>query len=355
MNKFLFIIFLAMLSCKRYSEHCNSIKEVDGTDSLYIENSEYDFGVISDTVTQLSKSFKIINNTRQSQKIKRIETSCGCTNVSISDSIIRPHSYSFIKVNVDISSNYNYFERDISVYFHNHSHPKSIYIRASRELPKHLIKKEFPVKLGDSLRLNIPYLILGNIQHGEAKSGFINIINTSNREVHFVANLDNPNDSIFSVFYDDCIQPSDIGKIIVMADLSNVHSLWGRYKLNLILSSKNKTITIPIEAIFTTPFPKEAETKPKIMTPIDHYTISDQSRPDNVVFNICNIGNADLRIFCIRTTYNINFTLSATTIKPQRSTSLSFNRNDLINKDIEIEINTNDPSEPLKILRISKE
>ena len=342
-----------MLSCNRHSEHCNFIDETDYTDTLYIEDSEYDFGVIPDTVTQLSHRFKIVNNTHHSQKIKRIEKSCGCTDVSISDSIIKPLSYSFITINIDISANYNFFERDISVYFINHSHPKSIYVRANRELPKHLIKKEFPIRLGDSLRINIPYLILGNIQHGEAKSGFINILNTSNREMRFTAVLDSPNDSIFSIYYDECIQPADIGKVIVVGDLSKVCNLWGRHKVNLILSSTNNRITIPIESIFTSPLYEASSNKPKIMTPVDHYTV--QSRGGNVVFKICNLGNDVLRIFSIRTTSNINYKLSTSTIQPNEYAILSFNNRDISQNEIEIEVNTNDPSEPLKILRISKE
>ncbi len=87
------------------------------------------------------------------------------------------------------------------------------------------------------------------------------------------ATLDSLHDSIFLVYYDESIPPADIGKIIVLADLSNVCNLWGRHKVNLILSSLNNTITIPIESIFTYPFSEVSLNKPKIMTPVDYYTV----------------------------------------------------------------------------------
>ena len=287
MNRFILIlIFIGLVACK-HSTYSNQ------SECIFIENSDFDFGVIPDSVEQLYHRFSITNNTPDTCRIIRVEKSCGCTDVKLSNSILAPFSSSFIDVKIDLGANYRFFERDIAIYTDFQDEPYIIFVRASRKMPVQVLCHEFPLKISDDLRINTPFLILGNISFGNSKSGFINVLNTSNQTISFSAKIiDAP--SFVSVFHENEIGPNEVGRIVVSIDLSKTKDVWGLQKYILQIESGKNELKIPIEAIFVEKFEKSAD-KPRILMPILNYTI-DTSISSEIQFCVKNVGNNILYI-----------------------------------------------------------
>lgn len=345
MSRFVFFILLlfGLIACKP-SAYCNQ------SDDCIIEDADYNFGVIPDSVAILNHRFQIFNNTSDSCRIIRIEKSCGCTQVRLTDRIIPPESSSFLDVEIDLGANYNFFERDINIYTNLRQEPYTIFLRATREMPLKVIQQEFPVKISKDLRANIPFIILGNVSIGDSKSGYINLLNSSDHKIDLSAEIPNA-PSYVSVFYEDEIEPKEIGRLVVTVDLSEIQNYWGLQRFNVIIKSAGNSKTIPVEAIFVEKFNRK-DSSPRILIPVSTYTI-DSSSNQEVRFFIKNVGNDTLFIRDLQISDNAcNITLKSNQIPPNYQNSLIVRVGKNLTKGIDLGLTTNDPTEPYKILRI---
>lgn len=343
MNKlYILLIIIGLIACN--SSHTNNQSE-----GVFICDSDFDFGVIPDSVKLLHHRFVIKNITSDTCYIKRIEKSCGCTNLVLSSNIIPPYDSVHLNMEVDLGSNYSFFERDVSIYTTTYKEPLMIFIRASRRLPKQFISKDFPLKISENIRLSTPYVIFGNIKMGNIKSESVNLLNTSEESINFTASIiDAP--PYIDVFYEDELKPNEVGRIIIRIDLSKINNVWGLQKYEMQVKTDDCATTIPMEAIFVEDFKAEKE-KPRIFIPISNYTIN-CSMENKADFHIKNIGK---QVLCIRDISISNriksMIVSSYDIKPGGETILSIHLNKE-QEDIEVGITTNDPIEPYKIIRI---
>lgn len=336
------IILFGLIACKP-SGHSNQ------SGRIAIEDSDYYFGIVPDSIQFLTHKFKINNNSSDTCHIIRIEKSCGCTKVKVQDSVIQPNSYIYLDVEVNLGSNYNFFERDINLYTDQQDEPLTVFIRASRNMPKQIISKEFPVKVSDKIRLNIPYVIMGYVSFGESKTASINIINTGTNEMHYSTKLIGA-PSYVSVFSENKIGANEIGRIIITVDLSKIVDVWGLQRYSLIVESNNNKIEIPVEAIFVEKLSKK-EKSPRILLPIANYTI-DTSKKSSAEFCIKNIGNETLSIRNIKTNDNITVLLNSCDIPPQKQDTITVNLPKHYMGTVVIGVSSNDPMEPYKELRV---
>lgn len=344
MKHLFYLLFLhSLLACS----HSGTSQQTKG---IFISEADYDFGVIPDSVEILNHRFAIINHTSDTCNISHVNKSCGCTHLQLTNTIIAPFDTVFLDVEVDIGSNISFFERDITI-FTDRSEPLTIYLRASRLLSYKMLTHDFPVKMTENLRLNTQYMIFGNVSHGDIVSKSINIVNTSNTSIHFFAELVDAS-PYMNLYYESRLKPNEVGRIIVMLDLSEVKDVWGEHKCQIKLRANNCELTIPVNAIFTEAFISGNKEKPRILVPADCYTV-DPMAIHSVEFDVTNVGNAPLII------RNIHMSNPASKMSV---TSLTIPQNEVVQisvaltKDqpdtIEIALTTNDPIEPYKILRI---
>lgn len=343
MIRLYYLFFLFGLVACRQSNNSNQFEKV------VIVESDYDFGIVPDSIQILHHRFQIKNNTSDTCYISKIEKSCGCTRVRVSNMNIAPFSHSYIDVEVDLGTNYNFFERDINIYTDFQDDPLTVYVRASRKMPKHIITHQFPVKVSQNLRLNAPYLILGNVSLGESKSSFINLYNSGADQITFSANMiDAP--SYISLLYENSIPPNEYGKIIVTADLSEVKDIWGLQNYTMLIKTDKANLRIPIQAIFVEK-PKKDE-KPRMLIPIPHYTI-DISKDSIVNYIVRNIGKTDLFIRDVKTLGKVKQIIPPKNrIHPNKQDTLSVLLEKKQKEKIVIGISSNDPIEPYKEISI---
>lgn len=344
MNRFFFIaILFGLLACKHLTYSNQS-------EDIIVEDADFDFGIIPDSIERLYHRFSIANNTSDTCLITRIEKSCGCTNVKLSNHIIAPFSSVFLDVEIDLGSNYSFFERDITLYTNCQNEPLTIFVRASRMMPTQVIHQEFPLKISDKLRANIPYIILGNISFGESKLGYLNILNISDEIVTFSAEIIDAF-SFVDVYYEEEIAPNEVGRIIVAIDLSEVTDIWGLQKYELLIKTGDDMIKIPIEAIFMENFTCD-EHKPRILVPANSYTI-DTSIKTEVRFLCRNIGKDTLYIRNVKGNGRTSsISVSSYQIPPNSQGFIVVKVGKDQEEDVELGITTNDPIEPYKIVRV---
>lgn len=329
---------------------CRNMNYKNQSEGIVIMDSDFDFGVIPDSIHILTHRFKIDNNTNDTCRILRIEKSCGCTRVKESTSVIAPHSSAYLDVEVDLGANYNFFERDINVYTNRLEEPITIFVRASRKMPKQVLSKEFPVKISDNLRINIPYVIMGNISFGHTKSSSINIINTSPDNIPISARLiDAP--SYVDVYCDDELKPNEYGRIVISIDLTEIKDIWGLQKYTLRLESNKDKLDVPIEAIFIDNLPTRKD-KPRLHIPIANYTVN--TYKDSVVwFPIENIGKDILHIRNVKAdSYTKQIQIGASELQPNKRDTIIVSLRRGQKNTVVVGISSDDPIEPYKEIRV---
>lgn len=321
------------------------------SERIVIEDADYDFGLVPDTVQVLKHQFKIENVSSDTCRIKKIEKSCGCTKVYPSGNVIAPDAYITLDVEVDLGSNYSFFERDINIYMEHQPEPYTIFVRASRQVPKDLVEKMFPVRISDQLRANMPFLILSYLPHGEVKTHFLNVNNSSDKAVKYTAQLIGA-PSYVSIFHDDQIAANDVGRVIITTDLTNVKDEWGVLRYTLRLTSGNDSTDIPVEGILIDP-PTTSEKHARIMMPIIAYSI-DPSKKDYAKFVIRNVGEETLHIRDLKVAQGTakKITIGSHEIASQQKDTISVYLEPNQRENVIVGISTNDPIEPYKEIRV---
>lgn len=324
-------------------------------DEACINNLEYelDFGVVPDSISLLQRRLSIVNRSKDTVEIIRVDRSCGCTQLQLSNTVIAPDDSIFLDVKIDLGSSYSFFERDIAIYTNSRDEPFVVYVRALRRLPESSVIRDFPIKISDRLRINIPYVIIGNVVLGEVKSAHINVLNNSDSEVHYIVEMeDKP--TYLNVFSENVLGPNSIGRITIMFDLSNAQNIWGlqRYRLRIIEHHKcgNSEVEIPIEAIFVDNLTKFADA-PRLFVPIPYYSVDTVIK--KIDFSLQNVGKSLLHIRDVQISNTIRFAISSYEIAPGQEGQLTIFNSSAQKDMIEVGVSTNDPVEPYKILRVN--
>lgn len=346
MNRFFLILLtFGLVACG------NSGNGGRQSERIVIEDADYDFGVVADTVHVLKHQFKIENVGADTCRIVKIEKSCGCTKVRESADVIPPGEAVFLDVEVDLGINYSFFERDINIYMDHQAEPYTIFVRASRQVPKAMVEKVFPVRISDELRANMPFLILTYLPHGEVKTHFLNINNSSDKAVKYTARLIGA-PSYVSVFHDDEIPANETGRVIITSDMKNVKDEWGVLRYTLRITSGNDSTDIPVEGIITQQL-TTSETHARIMMPVTAFSIDPAHKPCTK-FVVANVGEDTLHI------RNLKVAKGAAQKLTIGSHSLAYLQKDTISvflapdqkEEVIIGISTNDPIEPYKEIRV---
>lgn len=321
------------------------------SERVIIEDADYDFGLVADTVQVLRHQFKIENISSDTCRIVKIEKSCGCTKVKQSANVIPPSGAIYLDVEVDLGSNYSFFERDINIYMEHKPEPYTIFVRASRQIPKEMVEHMFPVRISDQLRANMPFLILSYLPHGEVKTHFLNVSNSSDKTVKYTAKLIGA-PSYVSIFHDDQIAANDVGRVIITTDLTNVKDEWGVVRYTLRLTSGNDSTDIPVEGIITDT-QTTSEQYARILIPVIAYTI-DTSQKTYAKFVIKNVGEETLYIRNLKVAEGSakKVTIGATQIAYQQTDTISVYLEPNQRENVTVGISTNDPTEPYKELRV---
>ena len=343
-----FVILLTLCSgCK---------KNLATTKDIYLANNDYDFGIIPDSINKVQHDFYIINNSDDTCRILNIEKSCGCTNITIKRKQIRPHDSLTFNVVLDVGSNYSFIEKEVYIYTNRYEEPLTLYLRATRKVPKVLIKKEFPFKLSKDLRLSAYSALIGYVEHGKEKSFSMNILNSSNEIRHLSLKSKLPPN--IDVIFPSKLLPQEISRIVFSCKVKE--KIWGEISNDCIFEDENgETAPLKVYYIATENFGKNRNKNPKICIPTTAYSAKVLNSKKDITFDIVNIGNDTLQIRHIqcsdknfRVCSKKKYCLKGDTCKIQLENIHSIKS---INKDVIIGVVTNDRTEPYRQLRIIKD
>ncbi|MBR0025029.1 MAG: DUF1573 domain-containing protein [Muribaculaceae bacterium] len=351
------IVFLSLfVSCSPRSGDGGQ----EANNYIVIDNSNYDFGILSDSTKILKHTFTLYNKSSKTCHITNITKSCGCTSVICRDSVIEQGDSVFIDVEIDVHNLYNRFEKSISVFTSFSKTPFTASVSAFRLKPKEFIETQFPHSIGSSgIRLSGNRLYMGYVKQGAVVRKSVSIFNSTQSVCPLKTKLIGDNSLIFTYCPEE-ILPKEVAEIIVIYDASEVSNIWGEQDSKLVVSSGACNDTINIYGILTGNTSNHSNCTPKINLSKLYWVLSDSELRSDIAkqeFEISNSGCAELVIHDIQTVQGVSYFLSDSKIKSKGVAKLSIEINtEVLDKQklIYVGISSNDCMWPYKTICISK-
>lgn len=333
---------------------CTTNKRKDVKDSVYAIETEYDAGIIPDSIHEIHHQFTLVNNSKDTCYIKDVLKSCGCTKVDFSTKIIEPMDCTEVNVIMALGSLYNFIEKEIEIHTSNSKEPIVLFVRATRKAPSVLIKKEFPYMPSKDLRLSSSNAFIGYVQHGQTKTFSINIINNADKikKLFLKTNLKDG----FDVIFPSTINPQEIARIVFSC--KPTQNDWGLHEFTCdFVDEEGINIPIKVFSIITEQFEKN-KTYPRAKVPITAYNSLNSNSKGIFSFKWINIGKDTLIIRNVAcNNKSVKWKLSKNKIAQYDSCRIEaiINQHSTpLNDDIVIGVVSNDKIEPYKELRVLK-
>lgn len=162
---------------------CPGAVRAAGDSPLKFDAPSHDFGTIREADGRVSHTFNFVNISDKPVVIIAVQTSCGCTVPEFSRRPVMPGEAGAITLTYNPADRPGVFSRDADVYAADRTVIATLHIEGSVEPRPRSIAEMYPFSLGGGVRASAMFVPFGYVSHGETKQSYIDIVNTSAREV----------------------------------------------------------------------------------------------------------------------------------------------------------------------------
>lgn len=342
---------------------------------IKFKSTVHDFDTIAEVDGVVSCEFEFTNTSKEPYAIGSTGVSCGCTTPEYSKSPVAPGGKAKIKVFFDPKNRPGYFEKSILVVSAKDKRIMDKIIIKGYVIPRpRTMEDDYPVYIGNGLRIKQTQDSLGYISLGGLDTLTIGIANSSDQAIEIDASTDPLNYAINSVRIEPAVlEPRKTGEAKLIIDGSKIkdYSRFDSYiRLRVAGSEPNELDSISINTFVVDNFKSLSNNAsvPKVSIDRDYHHFGAYDIGDSTVavrkFILQNNGNEDLIIRKILSSHpNLNTVLSSDTIPANSSADMvvSFDASGIplkdgnkVNRLIEnLDIISNDPNRPVLKLRMA--
>ena len=150
---------------------------------LRFDELSHDFGTIREVDGKVSHTFRFENVSRKPVVIIAVQTSCGCTVPEYSKRPLMPGERGEITLTYNPADRPGVFSREADVYAADRQVVATLHIEGAVEARPRSVEEMYPFDLGGGVRASAMFVPFGYVSHGEPKQSYIDVVNTSEREV----------------------------------------------------------------------------------------------------------------------------------------------------------------------------
>ena len=177
MKRFVLHIILSIITL------CTATAAAPTASALKFDTLHHDFGTIREQDGKVSHTFGFVNAGRKPVVILTVQTTCGCTVASFSKRPVMPGQRGEITLTYNPADRPGVFTRDADVYGSDRTILATLRIEGNVEPRERSIAELYPFDLGGGLRSSATFVPFGYVAHGEPKQSYIDIANTSSRDI----------------------------------------------------------------------------------------------------------------------------------------------------------------------------
>ena len=264
---------------------------------LCFEKISHDFGTIAEDGGAVEQTFQCRNTSTSPIVIVAAKTSCGCTKVEFSRKPIPADSTTTLRVIFNPMNYPGSFARKIVVVTSEGTIPEQLLITGKVTPRQRSIEEEYPIIMGEGIRIATNAHNFGYIEHGRSKQSTFDIVNTSSHELSL--RIENPHTEL-DFYYPTTIAPNQKTTINVECGLAEDSNKYGRLAYTAQLYIGNKIARYPLIVNATAiDFRSENQDNgaPAIALSknfIKFGTINSSASPQSEMLHITNIGKGPL-------------------------------------------------------------
>lgn len=327
---------------------------------LNFKATEHDFGTIKEDGGVATCVFSFTNNGDAPLLLNNVQASCGCTVPQWSKDPVLPGKEGQIKISYDPRNRPGSFKKSISVYSNSNPSVVVLYIMGTVAPREKTIEEIYP-RVMSSLRWKNNYLNLGSVKNTEVKSGSLEFINTSDKDVA-VAIKRTPS-HIKANFSSATIPAGQKGSLDIEYDARD-RKAYGylNERIELTIDGEGNytntvNVTVTIEEDFSQMSAAELANAPVAEFSEKQFDFGTVNTGEKVShnFKLTNTGKTELKIRNVKTSCGCTAVKYDQSIAPGASTDLQVNfdsRGKRGRQNKTITVVCNDPKNPTVILRI---
>lgn len=328
--------------------------------------AEYDFGTIKEASGPVTGSVSFVNRGNEPTFIARVRPSCGCTGATFTEGVIAPGDTATVTFTYDPKHRPGRFAKTIKVFTGEDNAQSLIKIVGTVIGTPETLFSGYPVEVGP-MRLSEKLIDCGTVRYGTTRHVFLQACNQSELTIHPQIECDAKSLSIQAA--NDSIAPGDVLSISVYF---NSRETKGPQELEIPIliradkdSEDSETVTFRANIVpdVSNLTPEEIDNGPRIyLLPdlVDLERVSPKKTEIEVEFGISNEGNSDLKISRMYSkTPGVKPISYPTVLQPGKKGKAK------VRLDVEqlppgphsvrLEIVSNDPINPIRVLRIALE
>lgn len=334
-----------------------------GQPEISFSETSYNFGLVKEEDGPVDHTFLFVNKGKQPLMITGVSASCGCTTSGWSADTIAPGKLGFVKARFDPFNRPGAFKKSLTVASNGDPNIVSLYIEGFVRAKPRSIADEFPAKQG-ALRLKYASLNMGSIKNNSMTTRGFEVYNDSDAPLIFTKEIKKPGNIDIS-FNPDTLQPYGRGSIVASFDPSG--SELGYTAEDIVIrtleaegmNEKNLRIVGVVEDYFPPMTAEELAKAPSMnidRTSFDFGSVAAGSKI-KADFTVSNTGKEELTIKKVRSSCDcIEAVVEKNSLKKNEQAVITaiFDTTGLEGSQTKtVAIFTNDPRQPMKVMRIS--
>ncbi|NOZ47717.1 MAG: DUF1573 domain-containing protein [Chlorobi bacterium] len=320
------------------------------------------FGTIHEEKGPVSFTFEFTNSGQKPLIITNVKPSCGCTTSDYTKKPVPPGGSGYVTATYNPHNRPGKFNKSINITT-NSDNPITVLHITGVVIPKPKSQEDIYPKLLSKIRLDKDHVGFTRILNTEVKTEEINFVNVSNELVKLDFELIPVYVTINVI--PETIKPNEKGKIIIKYDAGKVNDFGFKInkviiKENGVVNNKNRiTISANIYEDFSKLTPEQLANAPIVTFDKRSFKFGTIKQGESVstTFQISNTGKSDLVIRKTKASCGCTVVQPAKkVIKPGESTDIkaTFNSRGKRGKQSKnITITTNDPKNPVSILKVT--
>jgi hypothetical protein len=350
--KYALILLMAALNVAAYSQN----------ESIVFHETTHDFGLIHEQNGIVEHTFHFTNHGNTSLVIMGVNASCGCTTSGYTRDTVPPGGRGYVIASFNPYNRPGAFKQSLNVTTNSDPNIVTLYIEGNVRPTPRSASDEYRAKLG-ALRFKYVSLNMGMIKNNAPATRTFDVYNESDLPVTFSKNIQKPNNITIN-FDPQILPPKTLGKIEVVFDPTQ--SELGYTTENIVIQTnepepernKNMRIVATIEEYFPPMTAEELDRAPRIVVDKNQHDFGSTTAGTsvNAAFTITNNGTDPLLIRAVRShcdCLNVELDKDALDRNEQAVIRARFNTSGRQgNQLVSITIITNDPREPMKVVRV---
>lgn len=333
--------------------------------TMRFDLTEWDFGRIDELGGKVSHVFEFTNTGREPFVIENVSTSCGCTTPEYTRSPVLPGGKGRVTVTFDPEGQPGAVRKEVYIQSDNRRNRNTLTIRGEVNPRPRTVEDQYPVQLGNGIRVDFVEAAFEYIPRGATKSMIINYYNAGNSTAtlsvrpettasYFKASLSRAN-----------IGPKERGVMTLTYDL-RAADLWGRVsnRFDLIVNGEASPLKFSANGIavddFTKMTPLELAIAPKGSIPLLYHNFEAVApgSANTAEFTMTNEGEPPLEVRYVKcgegvsTDLKVGETLRSGQHRSFRVTLTANGRaGDKVNGEMTVIFN--DPARPFREFRLA--